>query len=81
MIIIVINYNKGSFSKNKKYKERFKNEINFKQYLQSSKKKKKEEEAFNMWNNFFKQFVSYFSKVSTCSYNVFAKGWKRDYTK
>ena len=46
------------------------------------KKKKKMKKAFTTCeNNFFKQFVSYFFKVSTCSYNLFAKGWKRYYTK
>ena len=32
-------------------------------------------------SNFFKQFESYFFKVWTCSYKLFVKGWKRDYTK
>ena len=53
MIIIVIIIIKVRLAKIKSIiLERFKNEINFKQYLQSSKKKKKkkeeEEEAFNM---------------------------------
>ena len=44
-------------------------------------KKKKKKILSICENNFLKQFESCFFKVWTCSYNLFAKGRKRDYTK